>query len=113
MNDCSSNRHPDRRPPLRGVRAAVAPAPSGGPTRPRDRLRVLLFFTPWVSVPLACLGVALAVCFPLTLVTPLGWAVYGLAVVAAVCLGAWLRPRYRLSILDSSQLGVLGWLRRR
>lgn len=95
------------------VRAAVAPAAGGGRTRPRDRLRVLLFFTPWVSVPLAFLGVALAVCFPLTLVTPLGWAVYGLAVVAALCLGAWLRPRYRLSILESSQLGVLGWLRRR
>lgn len=95
-------------PPALAAPGAAAPRP-----RPRDRLRILLFFTPWVSVPLAFLGVALAVCFPLTLVTPVGWAIYGLAVVAAICLGAWLRPRYRLSILDSSQVGVLGWLRRR
>ena len=77
---------------------AALPAPAGaGPNRAggrsRDRVRVLLFFTPWVSVPLAFLGVALAVSFPLTLLSPLGWIAYGLSVVVAVCLGAWLRPR--------------------
>ena len=79
----------------------------------RDRLRMLLFFTPWVSIPLALLGAALTICFPLTLIVNVGWVVYGIAVLCAIALGLWLRPRYRVSILDSSPLGVFGWLRRR
>ena len=76
----------------------------------RRRARVLLFFTPWVSVPLAVLGVVLALTWPLMLVSSLGWIVVPVAVAAALGLGLWLRPRYRLAILDSSPLGVFYWL---
>ena len=79
----------------------------------RDRIRTVVFFTPWVSIPLAFLGVALAVTYPLLLLTSLAWICAPVAVVAAVGLALWLRPRYRLSILDSSPLGVFYWLQRR
>ena len=79
----------------------------------RDRIRTVVFFTPWVSIPLAFLGVALAVTYPLLLLTSLAWICAPVAVVAAVGLALWLRPRYRLAILDSSPLGVFYWLQRR
>jgi hypothetical protein len=79
----------------------------------RDRIRTVVFFTPWVSIPLAFLGVALAVTYPLALLTSLAWICAPVAVVAAVGLALWLRPRYRLAILDSSPLGVFYWLQRR
>ncbi len=79
----------------------------------RHRVRRLLFFTPWVSVPLALLGVALALTYPLMLVTRFGWICDPIAVVLAVVLAFRLRSRYRLSILDSSPLGVFYWLQRR
>jgi hypothetical protein len=79
----------------------------------RDQIRTVVFFTPWVSIPLAFLGVALAVTYPLLLLTSLAWICAPVAVVAAVGLGIWLRPRYRLAILDSSPLGVFYWLQRR
>ena len=79
----------------------------------RDRIRTVVFFTPWVSIPLAFLGVALAVTYPLVLLTSLAWICAPVAVVAAVGLALWLRPRYRLAILDSSPLGVFYWLQRR
>ena len=81
--------------------------------RIRDKLRILIFFTPWFSIPLALLGVVLVLTCPLVLFVSLGWIVYPVAVVAAVGLALWLRPRYRLSILDSSPLGVLTWLQKR
>ena len=79
----------------------------------RDRIRTVVFFTPWVSIPLAFLGLALAVTYPLLLVTSLAWICAPVAVLAAVGLALWLRPRYRLAILDSSPLGVFYWLQRR
>ena len=79
----------------------------------RDRLRKLLFFTPWVSIPLALLGVAFALSWPLLLFVSFGWVCYPFALVAAAALGFWLRPRYRLAILDSSHLGVVYWLQKR
>ena len=79
----------------------------------RDRIRTVVFFTPWVSIPLAFLGVALAVTYPLVLLTSLAWICAPVAVVAAGGLALWLRPRYRLAILDSSPLGVFYWLQRR
>ena len=79
----------------------------------RDRIRTVVFFTPWVSIPLAFLGVALAITYPLVLLTSLAWICAPVAVVAAVGLALWLRPRYRLAILDSSPLGVFYWLQRR
>lgn len=79
----------------------------------RDRVRMLVFFTPWVSIPLALLGVALALTYPLMLVTRLGWIIDPVAVALAVVLALRLRGRYHLSILDSSPLGVFYWLQRR
>ena len=79
----------------------------------RDHIRTVVFFTPWVSIPLAFLGLALAVTYPLLLVTSLAWICAPVAVLAAVGLGLWLRPRSRLAILDSSPLGVFYWLQRR
>ncbi|HEY2372943.1 MAG TPA: hypothetical protein VGH82_10365 [Gaiellaceae bacterium] len=79
----------------------------------RDRIRFLLLFTPWVSVPLALLGVFLAVLFPLMQWTHAGWIIYGVGVAGAIAGGFSLRRRYRLSILDSSSLGVMSWLQRR
>lgn len=79
----------------------------------RDRIRFLLLFTPWVSIPLALLGVFLAALYPLMQSTWIGWVIYGVAIAAAVGLALKLRRRYRLSILDSSPLGVVTWLQRR
>jgi hypothetical protein len=81
--------------------------------RVRDKVRILVFFTPWFSIPLGFLGVVLLLACPLVLFVSLGWIVYPVAVVAAVGLALWLRPRYRVSILDSSPLGVLTWLQKR
>jgi hypothetical protein len=79
----------------------------------RTRIRFLLLFTPWVSVPLALLGVYLGVLSPLMLWTRIGWVVYGVGIGGAIALAGFLRSRYRLSILDSTSLGVLTWLQRR
>jgi hypothetical protein len=79
----------------------------------RARIRMLLLFTPWVSIPLALLGVFLAVLYPLMQWTWAGWIVYGVGLVGAIAIALRLRSRYRLSILDSSSLGVVTWLQRR
>ena len=44
--------------------------------------------------------------YPLLLITPLAWICVPVAIVAAILLALYLRPRYRLAILDSSPLGV-------
>jgi hypothetical protein len=79
----------------------------------RDRLRELLLFTPWVSMPLALLGVYLVLVSPLVVLVPYGWLAVPIGVAGAVGLALLLRPRYRLAILDTSPLGVLMWFRRR
>jgi hypothetical protein len=83
------------------------------PASLRERLRVIVFFTPWVSIPLGLLGVLLALTYPLSLVTRLAWICDPIALMLALLLGLWLRPRYRLAIVDSSPLGVLYWLQKR
>ena len=79
----------------------------------RARIRILLLFTPWVSIPLALLGVFLAVLYPLMQWTWIGWVIYGVGLAGAIGIALRVRSRYRLSILDSSSLGVLTWLQRR
>jgi hypothetical protein len=79
----------------------------------RDRIRTLLLFTPWVSIPLALLGVFLAVLYPLMQWTWIGWIIYGVGLAGSIAIALRLRSRYRLSILDSSSLGVMTWLQRR
>ena len=79
----------------------------------RDQTRMVLFFTPWLSIPLALLGLALVVLTPVAVLVPWGWLTSLVAIGAAGALALWLRPRYRLSILDSSPLGVFYWLQRR
>jgi hypothetical protein len=79
----------------------------------RDRLRILLFFTPWVSAPLALLGILLGILYPLMQWTWVGWVIYGVTISAAAAFALRLRARYRMSILDSSPLGILTWLQRR
>ena len=79
----------------------------------RSKLRTLVFFTPWVSIPLAALALVLVVTSPVVVLVPFGWLVVPAAVAGAVALALWIRPRYRLSILDSSPLGVFYWLQRR
>ncbi len=79
----------------------------------RDQVRTFLFFTPWATIPLAFLGVVLTLTTPIVVLVPYGWVVVPLALLAAVGLGLLLRPRYRLSILDSSPLGVFYGLQRR
>jgi hypothetical protein len=79
----------------------------------RDQLRRIVFFTPWVTIPLAFLGVVLTVITPVVVLVPYGWVLVPVALLAAVALALMLRPRYRLSILDSSPLGVFYWLQRR
>jgi uncharacterized membrane protein len=79
----------------------------------KDQIRMMVFFTPWVSIPLAFLGVVLLLTYPLLLLTSLAWICLPVSVLAAVALALWLRPRYRLAILDSSPLGVFYWLQRR
>ena len=91
----------------------MAQNPTMPSRRLRDRVRMLLFFTPWVSVPLALFGIALAVIWLLTLLDSLAWILAPLAAVAAAALALWLRGRYRLAIIDSSPLGVYSWFQRR
>jgi uncharacterized membrane protein len=79
----------------------------------KDQIRMVVFFTPWLSIPLAFLGVVLVLTYPLLLLTSFAWICLPVAIVAAVALALWLRPRYRLAILDSSPLGVFYWLQRR
>ena len=79
----------------------------------RNRVRLLLFLTPWVSIPLALLGVALALTYPLMLVTRLGWICDPVAVVIAALFALRLRSRYKVAVLDSSPLGVFYWLQKR
>ena len=79
----------------------------------RDQARMVLFFTPWLSIPLALLGLALVVLTPVAVLVPWGWLSILIAIGGAGALAWWLRPRYRLSILDSSPLGVFYWLQRR
>jgi len=78
----------------------------------RDRLRVLLLFTPAVSVPLAVLGVYLALVTPLMVLVAYGWIAAPVGIALAVVLHLRLRSRLRVSILDSSPMGVITWLRR-
>lgn len=79
----------------------------------RDRIRMLLFFKPWLTTPLSLLGVFFAVLYPLMQWTWIGWIIYGLGITAAIAFALRLRRRYRVSILDSSHLGVVTWLQRR
>ena len=79
----------------------------------RDRIRILLLFTPWVSIPLALLGVFLAVLYPLMQWTWIGWVIYGVGLAGAIGIALRVRSRYRLSILDSYSLGAMTWLQRR
>ena len=79
----------------------------------RDQTRMVLFFTPWLSIPLTLLGLALVVLTPIAVLVPWGWLTILVAIGGAGALALWLRPRYRLSILDSSPLGVFYWLQRR
>jgi hypothetical protein len=79
----------------------------------RDRIRTLLLFTPWVSIPLALLGVFLAVLYPLMQWTWIGWIIYGVGLAGSIAIALRVRSRYRLSIHDSSSLGVMTWLQRR
>jgi hypothetical protein len=79
----------------------------------RDQLRRIIFFTPWVTIPLGLLGVVLPLATPIVVLVPYGWVLVPVALLAAVALAFMLRPRYRLSILDSSPLGVFYWLQRR
>ena len=80
----------------------------------RDRVRQLVFFAPWLSIPLTLAGIAFALLVPVILaIGALGWICYAVVLVAAVVLAIWLRPRYRVAVLDSSHLGVLYWLQKR
>jgi hypothetical protein len=79
----------------------------------RTQIRFLLLFTPWVTIPLALLGIYLAVLYPLMQWTRAGWIVYGAGLAGAVLVGGLVRKRYRLVILDSTSLGVTTWLQRR
>jgi hypothetical protein len=79
----------------------------------RNQIRLILFFTPWVTVPLALLGVVLALTYPLMLVSRIFWIVDPIAIVLAALLAYGMRERYRLQILDSSPLGIFYWLQRR
>jgi hypothetical protein len=74
---------------------------------------MLLFFTPHVSIPLALLGVLLALATPVIAIVPYGWLASVAGVVGALALAVRMRSRYRLFVLDSSPLGIVTWLRRR
>jgi hypothetical protein len=79
----------------------------------RNQIRLILYFTPWVTVPLALLGVVLAITYPLMLLSRFFWIVDPIAIVLAALLAYAMRERYRLQILDSSPLGIFYWLQRR
>jgi hypothetical protein len=81
--------------------------------RTRDRIRILVFFTPALTIPLAALAVVLVLATPLIVLVPYGWVAVPVAVAGAVAVVFAMRSRYRMSIIDSSPLGVVTWLQRR
>jgi hypothetical protein len=48
----------------------------------------------WVATPLIYLGVFYTLFFPLGV----GWYGYGISVAIAAALGAWVLPRYRVTV---------------
>jgi hypothetical protein len=79
----------------------------------RNRLRVLLLFNPPATVALSVLAVFLVVATPVMVLVPYGWVACPLGILLAFLLWRRLRTRYRMSILDSSPLGVVTWLQMR
>ena len=62
----------------------------------------------WVATPLIYLGVVYVVFFPLGL----SWYGYAGGIAFAAVIGAWMRPRYQLRVLERSDRGVVYWVRR-
>jgi hypothetical protein len=71
----------------------------------RERLKMIPL---WVATPLIYLGVFYVLFFPLGV----GWYGYGVSLVIAVGLGAWVFPRYRVTVLERSDRGIVYWVRR-
>ncbi len=71
----------------------------------RARLKMIPL---WVATPLIYLGLFYVVFFPLGL----DWYGYGISVATAAALGAWVFPRYRVTVLERSERGVVYWVRR-
>ena len=79
----------------------------------RSRVRMLLLFNPAVSVALGVLAVFLVLATPLIVLVPYGWVAVPVGVLLAVVVWRQVSSRYRLTILDSSPLGVVTWLQKR
>jgi hypothetical protein len=79
----------------------------------RDRVRVLLLFNPAASVALAVLAIFLVLATPLMVLVPYGWIACPVGLLLAFLVWRQVASRYRVSILDSSPLGVVTWLQRR
>jgi hypothetical protein len=62
----------------------------------------------WLAWPLWFLGVIYLTAFPFGL----DWFAYGSSIVFAVVVGAWARSRYRVTVLERSDRGVVYWVRR-
>jgi hypothetical protein len=62
----------------------------------------------WIASPLLFLGIVYLVFFPLGL----DWFGYGASVAIAAVTGAWIRSRYRVTVLERSDRGIVYWVRR-
>jgi hypothetical protein len=74
---------------------------------------MLVLFNPAASVAFAVLAVLLVLATPLIVLVPYGWVAVPVGVLLAVVVWRQVGSRYRLSILDSSPLGVVTWLQKR
>jgi hypothetical protein len=62
----------------------------------------------WIAWPLVLLGVWYVVLFPFRI----DWYGYGLSLALAAGYGAWARRRFRVTVLEHSDRGVVYWVRR-
>jgi uncharacterized membrane protein len=74
-------------------------------TKKLMRLWMLPF---WIAWPLVLLGAWYVLVFPFGL----DWFGYGISIAFAVAFAAWARPRYRVTVLERSDRGVVYWVRR-
>jgi hypothetical protein len=74
---------------------------------------MLLLFNPAASVAFAVLALFLVLATPLIVLVPYGWVAVPVGVLLAALIWRQVGSRYRLTILDSSPLGVVTWLQKR
>jgi hypothetical protein len=74
----------------------------------RRRLMRPVMLPYWIARSLVFIGVWYLVLFPFHI----NWYGYGLSIVVAAVYGFWVRRRWRITVLEKSDQGVVYWVRR-